>query len=200
MAVTTMDGAMDSSSSYPVNVDVQYPERLNRFLPLVKWLLIIPHAIIVYFLQLAYNVVSFIAFFAVLFTEKYPKGLFDFAVGVRRWSLNVNAYAWLMRDDYPPFSWEPGEYAATLDVQYPERLNRWMPLVKWLLAIPHLIVLAFVAIAAILAVIIAFFAILFTASYPRGLFDFILGFLRWMERVQAYMLFMRDEYPPFSLK
>ena len=198
MAVTTTGGAMEAP--YPVTLSIEYPETLNRWMPLIKWLLIIPHAIIVYFLQLAYNVVAFIAFFAVLFTEQYPKGLFDFSVGVRRWSLNVSAYSWLMRDEYPPFSWDPGEYPAALEIPYPERLNRWMPLVKWLLAIPHFIVLFFIAIAAVIAVIVAFFAILFTTKYPQGLFDFIVGYLRWTERVQAYVLFMRDEYPPFSLK
>jgi hypothetical protein len=200
MAITTMGGAADAPPPYPVNISIDYPERLNRFLPLIKWLLAIPHVIILYFLVIAWEIVTLIAFFAILFTTKYPRGMFDFAVGVRRWSLNVNAYTSLMRDEYPPFSWDPGQYPAALDIEYQEELNRWMPLVKWLLAIPHYIVLTFVGLAAVVALIVAFFAILITEKYPRGLFDFVAGTLRWSERVTAYVALMRDEYPPFSLK
>lgn len=188
------------SESYPVRYDVEYPESLSRWLIFVKWLLVIPHLIIIYFLNIAYQVVSVIAFFAILITTKYPEGLFTFAVGIRRWLANAYAYTFLLRDEYPPFSLDPGQYPLVLDVEYPERLNRWMPLVKWLLAIPHYIVLAFLGVAALIVVIIAWFAILITGAFPRGMFDFVVGVFRWSERVNAYVLFMRDEYPPFSLK
>jgi hypothetical protein len=185
---------------YPVRYDVEYPEELSRWLIFVKWLLAIPHFMIVWALSIAAGVMGFIAFFAILFTKRYPRGLFDFVVNFNRWSLNVDAYTWLLRDEYPPFSWEPGQYAVTYEVDYPEQLNRWLPLIKWLLAIPHIIVLLFLFIGAFVAWVIAWFAILFTKRFPRGLFDFVVGVTRWQYRVDAYTGLLRDEYPPFSLR
>ena len=185
---------------YPLRYDVEYPERLSRLLIFVKWLLAIPHFLILYALGVVVYVIEIIAFFAILFTRKYPRGLFDFAVGVARWNANVGAYVGLLRDEYPPFSWDLGKYPVTYEVDYPEQLNRWLPLIKWLLAIPHYIVLALLFIVALLFWVIAWFAILFTGRFPRGMFDFIVGTLRWNYRVTAYVVFMRDEYPPFSLK
>jgi hypothetical protein len=141
-----------------------------------------------------------IAFFAILFTTRYPKELFDFVVNVYRWQANLYAYFGLMRDEYPPFSWERGQYPVTLEIDYPEQLNRWLPLVKWLIAIPHYIALVVLLIAAAVVWIIAFFAILFTGQFPRGMFDFNVGVFRWYNRYNAYVYFQRDEYPPFSLK
>ena len=188
-------------AAYPLRFDVEYPEELSRWLIFVKLLLAIPHFIILWALGIAAGVMGFIAFFAILFTKRYPRGLFDFVVNVNRWSANVDAYTGLLRDEYPPFSWEPGQYAVTYEVDYPEKLNRWLPLVKWwLLAIPHYIVLFALGIAAFVVYIIAWFAILFTKRYPRGLFDFTVGYTRWEYRVNAYAGLLRDEYPPFSLK
>jgi hypothetical protein len=185
---------------YPLRYDVEYPEELSRWLIFVKWLLAIPHFIILYLLGIASSVVGFIAFFAILFTKRYPQGLFDFVVNVNRWGANVGAYYGLFRDEYPPFSWDPGQYAVTYEVDYPEGLNRWLPLIKWLLAFPHYIVLLFLFIAVYFVYIIAWFAILFTKRYPRGLFDFVVGVNRWNYRVGAYTSLLRDEYPPFSLR
>jgi len=185
---------------YPVRYDVEYPEELSRWLIFVKWLLAIPHFMILWALSIAAGVMGFIAFFAILFTKRYPRGLFDFVVNFNRWSLNVDAYTGLLRDEYPPFSWEPGQYAVTYEVDYPEQLNRWLPLIKWLLAIPHIIVLLFLFIGAFVAWVIAWFAILFTKRFPRGLFDFVVGVTRWQYRVDAYTGLLRDEYPPFSLR
>jgi hypothetical protein len=187
-------------ADFPLRFDVEYPEQLNRWLPLVKWLLAIPHLLIVYALVNVASVIHLIAFFAILFTTKYPQPLFEFVVNIYRWQANLYAYLGLMRDEYPPFSWEPGQYPVTFEIDYPQELNRWLPLVKWLLAVPHYVVLFFLGIAALAVWVIAFFAILFTATYPRGMFDFIVGVLRWGNRVNAYVYFMRDEYPPFSLK
>lgn len=192
--------AETATPSYPVTFDVQYPEELSRWLIFVKWLLAIPHFLILYALNTVANVITFIAFFAILFTKRYPRGLFEFWVNVNRWSTQVTAYAGLMRDEYPPFSWEPGQYPITYDVAYPEELGRWLPLVKWLLAIPHLIVLIFLYLGVILASIVVWFAILFTKRYPRGLFNYIVGVLRWQARVTAYTNLLRDEYPPFSMQ
>jgi len=191
---------VSAAPEYPLRYDVEYPEELSRWLIFVKWLLAFPHFIILYLLGIASSVVGFIAFFAILFTKRYPQGLFDFVVNVNRWNANVMAYLMLFRDEYPPFSWEPGEYAVTYEVDYPEEMNRWLPLVKWLLAIPHVIVLLLLFIAIYFVYIIAFFAILFTKRFPRGLFDFTVGVHRWNYRVGAYTALLRDEYPPFSLR
>ena len=194
------EATVAGAPGYPLRYEVEYPEELSRWLIFVKGLLAIPHIIILYFLLAATNVVTFIAFFAILFTKRYPRGLFDFVVNVNRWGANVMAYQMLFRDEYPPFSWEPGEYAVTYEVDYPEEMSRWLPLVKWLLAIPHVVVMLFLFIAVYFAYIIVFFAILFTKRFPRGLFDFIVGVHRWNYRVSVYTNLQRDEYPPFSLR
>jgi Domain of unknown function (DUF4389) len=185
---------------YPLRFDVEYPEQLNRWLPLVKWLLAIPHLLILYALINVSYVLQLIAFFAILFTRKFPQSLFEFVVNIYRWQMNVSAYTGLMRDEYPPFSWEPGQYPVTFEIDYREQLNRWLPLIKWILAFPHYVVLFALFIAAGVVWIIALFAILFTTRFPHGLFDFNVGVFRWWQRVNAYVYFMRDEYPPFSLK
>jgi hypothetical protein len=187
---------------YPVAYDVEYPERLSRWKIFVKWLLAIPHLIIVYLLGIVFYVLQIIGFFSVLFTKKWPRGLFDFALQIQRWTSNTYIYAFaLLRDEYPPFSGEAGEYPLTLEVEYDENLSRWQIFLKWLFALPHYLVLALLGIGAFVAIVIAFFAILFTARYPRGLFDFVVGVIRYAARVQAYAFwFMTDRYPPFSLK
>jgi hypothetical protein len=188
------------SGSYPVRLDVEYPEHLSRWLIFVKWILAIPHLIILYFLRLLFNIITLVTVFAILFTRKYPRDLFTYAVGVRRWESNVRAYMSFMRDEYPPFSWDPGRYPVRFEVDYPEQLNRWLPLVKWLLAVPHYVVLLLLGVAWVLVLFIVFFAILFTGRYPRGLFDFGVGVHRWQERVTMYVCLATDEYPPFRLR
>ena len=187
------------AGSYPVAYEVQYPGELSRWLIFVKWLLAIPHLIILYALGVAASVVTFIAFFAILFTKRYPQELFNFVVNVNRWTENVYAYVFLLRDEYPPFSWEPGRYPLTYEVAYPEDLSRWLIFVKWLLAFPHYIVLLLLYIGQVLALFVAFFAILFTKRIPEGLFNFVVGADRYRVRVSAYVNLLRDEYPPFSM-
>ena len=191
-----------AASDYPVRFDVDYPDRLSRWKIFVKWILAIPHFIIVYLLQAVASVLVLIAFFAILFTKKWPRGLFDFTVQIERWTSNVLAYAILLqRDEYPPFSGEAGEYPLTLDVDYDDSLSRWLIFVKWLLAIPHFIALAVLQFIGFILVIIVFFAILFTGRYPRGMFDFVVGVTRWHWRVYGYaILLFTDRYPPFSLQ
>ena len=188
-----------AQSTYPLVFDVEYPERLSRWLIFVKGLLAIPHLIILYALLAVAEIITVIAWFAILFTGRYPKGMFDFVVGILRWQHNFTAYIVLLRDEYPPFSLSAGQYPVTYDVEYPERLSRLLIFVKWLLVIPNLIVLALVGIAHYVTLIIAWFAILFTGRYPEGLFRFAVGTIRWSARVNAYVLLLRDEYPPFSL-
>jgi hypothetical protein len=187
------------SIPYPVHFDVRYPDKLSRLLIFVKWLLAIPHLIVLYFLYAVAGLIWLIAFFMILFTRKYPDGMFKFSEGVFRWYANVTAYLLLMRDEYPPFTLDASTYPVTFDVEYPETLNRWLPLVKWLLIIPHYLVLIFLGLAAYAVTFVAWFAILFTGSYPKAMFDFNVGVLRWAQRVNAYHCLMRDEYPPFSL-
>jgi len=189
-----------AETTFPVTYDVEYPDRLSRLLIFVKWLLAIPHFIVLYVLGLVTGLFTVIAWFAILFTGRYPRGMFDFVVGVNRWSYNASAYILLLRDEYPPFSMERGRYPLTYEVEYPERLSRLLIFVKWLLVLPNVIVLAFLWLAVYVTSIIAWFAILFTGQYPRGLFDFAAGVMRWGARVNAYSNLLRDDYPPFSLK
>jgi hypothetical protein len=194
---------------YPVNLEVDYPLQLSRWKIFVKLFLAIPHYIILGVLTIVVAVTTIISFFAILFTGRYPGGLFRLAVGYLRWVVRVDLYVALLRDEYPPFrlSDESGEsYPVDLEAPYPEALSRWKIFVKWLLAVPHWIILvvftgfddiALSLSAAIL--VVAFFAILFTARYPAGLFELNVGIARWGLRVAAYVLLLRDDYPPFRL-
>ncbi|MFI6417277.1 DUF4389 domain-containing protein [Streptomyces sp. NPDC050842] len=198
----------------PVMVTAALDKPLSRWLWLVKWILVIPHWIVLIFLWIAFLVVSVIAFFAILFTERFPRGLFDFNLGVLRWSWRVSYYSYgaLGTDRYPPFSLGPEpDYPARLDIAYPERLSRSMVLVKWwLLAIPHYLVIAFFSGGMraagwwsggliTLLTLIAGFSVTFTERYPRDLFALIVGLNRWVLRVAAYASLMTDAYPPFRL-
>lgn len=199
--------------AYPVRVNAVLDAPLSRWLWLVKWILVIPHWIVLFFLWLAFLFVSVIAFFAILFTERYPRALFDFNVGVLRWSWRVSFYSYgaLATDRYPPFSLgEEPDYPARLDIAYPERLSRGQVLVKWwLLAIPHYIIIGFLlggdhfgwwsgGLIGVLAVI-AGFSLAFTEKYPKDLFNLVMGLNRWVLRVTAYAALMTDTYPPFRL-
>jgi Domain of unknown function (DUF4389) len=213
--------AMAHAVGYPVRVEGRLDPGLSRWLWLVKWLLAIPHYIVLAFLWVAFLAVSVVAFFAILFTGRYPHGMFNFNVGVLRWSWRVAYYAYgaLGTDKYPPFALRDiPEYPASLDVTYPDHLSRGLVLVKWwLLAIPHYLVVAFFvgggtyvvatsdgfetvpAGAGLigLLVLIAAIVLLFTGKYPRGVFDLVLGMNRWALRVSAYAALMTDAYPPF---
>lgn len=209
--------------SYPVRVRGDLDPALSRWQWLVKWILAIPHYIVLFFLTIAVVVVFVIAFFAILITGKYPRKLFNFSLGVMRWRWRVAFYALtaLGTDKYPPFSLRAkAEYPAYLEIDYPERLSRSLVLIKWwLLAIPHYLILFalftaswhafmvnpndFVAYALppliVILLVIAVVGLLFTGRYPKGLYDFVLGINRWGIRVRAYSSLMRDEYPPFRL-
>ncbi len=207
--------ATDTSTAYtgpdsPVRLTGRLDPPLSRWLWLVKWVLSIPHYIVLFFLWIAVVAVTIYAFFAILFTERYPRGAFDFNVGVLRWTWRVAFYGYsaLGTDRYPPFSLDPApDYPATLEIDYPERLSRGLVLVKWwLLAIPHYLVLAalvgasdyFPGLAGLL-VLFAAVVLLFKDRYPGNIFDLVMGANRWAFRVVAYAMLMRDEYPPFRL-
>jgi len=196
--------------SYPVSITGELTEPPGRGWWLLKWLLALPHYILLAFLWIAFVVVSIIAFFSILFTAKYPRGLFDFNVGVMRWSWRVGFYTYqaLGTDMYPPFSLKAGGYPADLEVVYPEKLSRGLVLVKWwLLAIPQYIVVGFFlggwglrygGLVFVLAIFAAV-AVLFTGRYPKDIFNFVVGMNRWSIRVYAYAALMTDQYPPFRL-
>jgi len=204
---------------YPVAVTGELQPDVSRWLWLLKWLLALPHYVVLAFLWIAFSILTLVAAVAILFTERFPRGIFDFNVGVLRWTWRVWFYSYWANgtDRYPPFTLgEASDYPARLEVAYPERLNRWLPLVKWLLAIPHLILVGlfvggwgwgagedwagwgFAGLVGIL-VLIACVILLFTGRYPPALFNFALGLDRWALRVAAYVGLMTDDYPPFRL-
>jgi hypothetical protein len=217
--------AMASTGSYPARLEGHLDAQLSRWQWLIKWLLAIPHFIVLAFLWLAFAVLTVVAWFAILFTGRYPRSIFDFNVGVMRWTWRVAYYSYgaLGTDRYPPFSLAVDDYPAMFDVTYPETLSRGLALVKWwLLAIPHYLVVA-VLTGSVLSwtltargangngevalgggligvlVLIAAVALAFTGRYPSGLFDLVIGLNRWVYRVVAYAALMTDEYPPFRL-
>jgi hypothetical protein len=215
----------ETRQPYPVRVDASEDPSVSRALWLVKWLLLIPHFVVLFFLWVAFCVVTVIAFFAILFTARYPRSLFDFNVGVMRWSWRVHYYGYsaLGTDRYPPFTLDDvPDYPAHFDVAYPERLSRGLIFVKWLLAVPHYLVLAIFVGGGLwlgmragqgdsawdngtsagislvgLLVIIAAIALLFTGRYPKPIYDLVLGMDRWAARVGPYVALMTDRYPPF---
>jgi hypothetical protein len=221
---TTAPALPVPAGDYPVQLDGRLDADLSRWLWVVKWLLAIPHYIVLAFLWLAFLVLTIAAFFAILITGRYPRQIFDFNVGVMRWTWRVGFYSYsaLGTDRYPPFSLGPEpDYPAQLEVPYPERLSRGLVLVKWwLLAIPHYLVLMFlvgggfgldsgwgwdsgwIAWGGLNGILVLFAAIylVFTGRYYRDIFELVLGINRWVFRVVAYVALMRDEYPPFRLR
>jgi hypothetical protein len=216
---------MEGKPTSPVRIEGRLDPELSRWLWLVKWLLAIPHYIALVFLWLTFLVLTVVAFFAILFTGRYPKGIFEFNLGVLRWTWRVGfySYAALGTDRYPPFTLdEAPDYPATLDIAYPGELSRGLVLVKWwLLAIPHYVIVGiflgggggYAASKAedwawslgyetgLIGILVLFagVALLFTTRYPRGMFDLTLGLDRWVARVVAYAGLMTDTYPPFRL-
>jgi hypothetical protein len=214
-------GDETGEAPYPVEVEGTQDAKLNRFLPLVKWLLIIPHVLVLAVLWIVFFALTVVAFFAILFTERYPRAIFDFNVGVLRWTWRVAFYSYgaLGTDRYPPFALSRVDYPATLEVPYPERLSRGLVLVKWwLLAIPQYFVVAvlvgggvwwggwwwdpqasWLGLIGVLALVVVGGLLLFD-RYPRDVFEILVGANRWVYRVVAYAALMRDEYPPFRFR
>ena len=212
-------------TTYAARLEIDYPEEPNRLTTLFRLILVIPIAIILSIISATadstYVVISeagetvskitttsggiagalFLAtLLMILFRQRYPRWWFDFAREFARFAMRVGAYLMLLTDEYPSTE---DEQTVHLEIDYPDvkqDLNRWLPLVKWFLAIPHFIVLFFLIVVAFFGVIFAWFAILFTGRYPRGLFDYVVGVSRWALRVEAYaVLLVTDRYPPFSL-
>jgi hypothetical protein len=204
-------------AAHPLEYDVQYPDRdLNRLTTAFRLFTVIPIAIVLSAIGGATTVTTGAGtttvaaggsgllvlppLLMILFRRKYPRWWYDFNLELLRFENRVGVYFALMDDTYPSTD---ERQSVRLDVPYPDatRLNRWLPLVKWLLAIPHYIVLFFLYIGAVIAMIVAWFAILFTGRFPRGIFDYLVGVGRWTNRVVAYaFILLTDEYPPFQLR
>ena len=190
---------------YPVRVDLDAPLEVARWRPLVHWLLVIPQLLVARVLSALRSILGLISLFTILFTKKIPESMFDVMVMTMRYQWRVTTYWMFMRETYPPFEFDPSASdpetdPATLSVEYPAELSRFMPLVKWFLALPHYLVLIFLILGFIFASIGAFFAVLFTGRYPEGIRRYGIGLGRWSTRVVAYVGLLRDEYPPFSLQ
>jgi amino acid permease len=209
------------TDAYPARLEVDYPEELDRLSTAFRLILAIPIVILISIVSAnssttwtteagevistsGGSIASALAIataLMIVFRQRYPRWWFDFALEFTRFAARVGAYLALLTDRYPSTT---DEQSVHLDVDYPEDverdLNRWLPIVKWLLAIPHFIILAVLSVGAVLAVIVAWFAIVFTGRYPRALFDYVVGVSRWWLRVDAYAtLLVTDRYPPFSL-
>jgi hypothetical protein len=208
--------SMTIDETYPARLNVDFPDRaLDRMATFLRLLYALPVVILLSFIggvalgdagdggrmgAVAGGVLVVPVLLMVMFRQKYPRWWFDFNLQLTRFSTRVMSYLALMSDRYPSTD---EEQSVHLDLDYPnvkQDLNRWLPLVKWFLAIPHYVVLLFLGVAAFFAVIFAWFAILFTGRYPRGIFEFVEGVFRWSLRVEAYaFLLVTDRYPPFRL-
>ena len=211
-----------SDAPYPARLEIDYPERVSRVKTLFRIILVIPILVVAALvsgslvgvetasdtandlidgLAVTGGILFLATLLTLLFRRKYPRWWFDWNLELTRFTTRVGAYLGLLRDEYPSTD---EQQAIHLDLDYPDAahdLKRWLPLVKWLLAIPHYVVLAVLGVGALLTTVIAWFAIVFTGRYPHGMFQFVLGVIRWALRVEAYMwLLITDRYPPFSLK
>lgn len=187
--------------NYPVQFDVAYQQEYNRWLPLVKGLLAIPHWFVLIFLYIGVSLAFIGAFFAVLFTRRYPPGIFNFILGVVRWSNRVTAYQFLLTDKYPPFSLDDDpSYPVRFNVDYPPNgeISRWRPFFAFILVIPQLFIAAFAGWAAFFGIVVAFFSILFTKKFPRGIFDFVVNTFRFQTRANVYAYWATEKYPGFA--
>jgi len=199
----------ESSPAYPVVLTGELSSELSRWLWLIKLILIIPHVLLLFLIWIGVGLSVIGAFFAILVTGRYPRGLFDFNLGAMRytWRVGFYSFAAFATDQYPPFSMDrEDDYPATLDIPYPERLSRGLVLVKWILAIPHMIIVSLISgptggwsVVGVLAVV-AGILMLVKRPYPEDIFELLMDLNGWSYRVTAYVALMTDEYPPFRLK
>jgi Domain of unknown function (DUF4389) len=191
------------ASASPVEFALDAPLQVARWRVIGNPIMAIPHIILLYILSFVLNVVTFIAWFAILFTGNYPPGLFDFAVGVMRYQWRVGSFYFFMREPYPEFGLpsgpaDPGDDPASLSISRPAKLSRGLIFIKWLLVIPVTVVVVVLGIGAYVALLIAFFAVLFTGRWPEGLRRYVIGVARLAFKMNAYHYLMTDVYPGFS--
>jgi len=196
---------MESFVAHPVRTDLQAPLEVARWRALFQWILAIPHLIVAGAMAYVAGALVFIAWFAILFTGRMPEGIYRFLALYLRYQWRAYAYAGFLHEDFPPFEFEmsgadDGHSPARLDIDPPGELSRGLIFVKWLLAIPHYVVLFFVGIAAVVAYLIGWFSVLFTGRWPEGVRALLVGVFRWSNRVTGYVYLLTDEYPPFSLR
>lgn len=191
---------------HPAQLELHADRQIDRWRPLVQWLLAVPQLLVAHALNSLRGVLTLISLFTVLFTKEIPRPLFDAIVMTYRYEWRTLSYALFLHEDYPPFDFRPAaaddgaEAHTTLSLAYPEQLDRWKPLYKWFLAIPHFLVVLALVVAAVGAVVVGFFAVLFTGQFPLGPRDFIVDVYRYGLRVQAYVGLLTDRYPPFALR
>jgi hypothetical protein len=196
---------MSMSAPFPAQVELHADHHITWWRPLVQWALAIPQLMVASALRSLRGILVLFSLFTVLFTERIPRPLFDMIATTYRYEWRALSYALFMHEDYPPFDFEPAaaddgvDPQTALTIAYPDHLDRWKPLYKWFLAIPHYFVLAVLAVAAVAAVVVGFFAVLVRAEYPDRLRDFVVGTYRYALRVEAYVGFLTDIYPPFQL-
>lgn len=204
---------MPPTPDYPIKLSIGRPSRSSRLLlaPLgighfIRSLLLIPHLIVLFFLGVLFLVVYLIATVAILFSGSFPRGMYEFIVGVSRWNANVQAYMYGLIDTHPPFKTEQTDFPVIYQAEYPEKSSRILNFpvlglyLKELLLIPHLVVLFFLGIAVWVVLVIAPFAVLFTGQFPEGLHRFLVGVSRWTARLGGYLIGLTDRYPPFSMQ
>jgi len=197
---------MATSLTYPVQLDLTSDTRIARWRPLVQWLLAIPHLAVSSVLTSLRQLLTLISLVTVLFTKRIPRQVYDAIAMTYRYEWRSTSYALFLHEQYPPFDFQPGSdddgAAATTTVTftYPEEMSRWKPLYKWLLAVPHYVVILALAVASIFVIVFGFVAVVVTGTYPVGARDFLVGVYRYGLRVQAYVGLLTDIYPPFTVR
>ena len=198
--------AQDTANYSPISVTGKLDAPIGKFLPLIKWILVIPHILILIPLLIIALVATILAFLNIIVAGRYPRALFDFNLGVLRyiWRVEFYSYNALGTDKYPPFTLKDIEdYPARLSIEYPEKLERIRAPFKWILAIPHLLIVdVFVSNPGLILILVicGAFANIFVGRYPKDIFTLVVGMNRWALRVSAYIFFMTDQYPPFRLE
>jgi hypothetical protein len=202
---TTLEEELMTTLTHPVQIDLEATRRMPRWRPLVQWLLAIPHLMIAWSMSYLRNVLTVISLFTVLFTRRIPRPVFDAITMTYRYEWRALSYALSLHVDYPPFDFTVAaeddhvEPHTQLSIRYPEELDRWKPLYKWLLALPQYFVVLALWVAACGAFVVGLVAVLVTGEYPLGVRNFLVHVYRYTLRVQAYIGLLTDEYPPFRL-
>ena len=199
-----MTSPIAAPPTFPMQLELNSPLEIARWRPFLQGIMAFPHFVVLWGLNIAAGVVAFISWWAILFSGNMPEGLFNFLAMHQRYQWRVMSYVMFMREQYPAFDFttsaqDPGGDPATLSVQPAAKLSRGLIFIKWLLVIPQFFVLMFVGLATYVVLIVAFFAVLFTGSWPEGMRRFVVGVQRWGNRVYMYMYLMTDQYPPFSM-